>query len=146
MTNTVTVEGSNFPARSREAKATYDFSSWALAWGAKSTSAEIVAKKTLEGKTLEADQFEFELYEVATNGSETLIETVKNKADGTVAFSPITYTSAGLRSYVVREKKGSDTNVTYSTAQLEYKVNVTFENNQYLAQVGSPADVTFKNV
>lgn len=146
LSNTVSFEGSNFPLRTREAKVNYDFSSWAVSWGVKSTAAQIAAKKILEGKTLEADQFEFELYEVAANGTETLIETVKNRADGSIVFSPITYTSAGLRSYVVREKAGNDPQITYSPVELNYKVNVTYENFQYLAQVGAPADTSFKNI
>ena len=146
LSNTVSFEGSNFPLRTREAKVNYDFSSWAVSWGVKSTAAQIAAKKILEGKTLEANQFEFELYEVAANGTETLIETVKNRADGSIVFSPITYTSAGLRSYVVREKAGNDSQITYSPVELSYKVNVTYENFQYLAQVGAPADTSFKNI
>ena len=146
LSNTVSFEGSNFPLRTREAKVNYDFSSWAVSWGVKSTAAQIAAKKILEGKTLEANQFEFELYEVAANGTETLIETVKNRADGSIVFSPITYTSAGLRSYVVREKAGNDPQITYSPVELNYKVNVTYENFQYLAQVGAPADTSFKNI
>ena len=146
LSNTVSFEGSNFPLRTREAKVNYDFSSWAVSWGVKSTAAQIAAKKILEGQTLEADQFEFELYEVAANGTETLIETVKNRADGSIVFSPITYTSAGLRSYVVREKAGTDPQITYSSVELNYKVNVTYENFQYLAQVGAPADTSFKNI
>ena len=146
LSNTVSFEGSNFPLRTREAKVNYDFSSWAVSWGVKSTAAQIAAKKILEGQTLEADQFEFELYEVAANGTETLIETVKNRADGSTVFSPITYTSAGLRSYVVREKAGTDPQITYSSVELNYKVNVTYENFQYLAQVGAPADTSFKNI
>ena len=146
LSNTVSFEGSNFPIRTRVANVNYDFSSWAVSWGTKSTSAQILAQKFLEGKTLEAGQFEFELYEVAANGTETLIETVTNTADGSISFSPITYTSTGLRSYVVREKAGSDPQVTYSSTVLNYKVNVTYENYQYLAQVGSPADTSFKNI
>ena len=146
LSNTVSFEGSNFPIRTRVANVNYDFSSWAVSWGTKSISAQILAQKFLEGKTLEAGQFEFELYEVATNGTETLIETVTNTADGSISFSPITYTSTGLRSYVVREKAGSDPQVTYSSTVLNYKVNVTYENYQYLAQVGSPADTSFKNI
>ena len=146
LSNTVSFEGSNFPIRTRVANVNYDFSSWAVSWGTKSTSAQILAQKFLEGKTLEAGQFEFELYEVAANGTETLIETVTNNADGSISFSPITYTSTGLRSYVVREKAGSDPQVTYSSTVLNYKVNVTYENYQYLAQVGSPADTSFKNI
>ena len=146
LTNTVSFEGSNFPIRTRVANVNYDFSSWAVSWGTKSTAAQIVAQKFLEGKTLEAGQFEFELYEVAANGTETLIETVTNNADGSISFSPITYTSTGLRSYVVREKAGTDPQVTYSSTELNYKVNVTYENYQYLAQVGAPADTTFKNI
>ena len=146
LSNTVSFEGSNFPLRTREAKVNYYFSSWAVSWGVKSTAAQIAAKKILEGKTLEANQFEFELYEVAANGTETLIETVKNRADGSIVFSPITYTSAGLRSYVVREKAGNDPQITYSPVELSYKVNVTYENFQYLAQVGAPTDTSFKNI
>ncbi|MGT2667422.1 Spy0128 family protein, partial [Streptococcus rifensis] len=142
LSNSLTVQGLNMGPRTANKTVSYDYTSWAVAWGAKETAANIVATKALTGKDLVADQFEFELYEVANNGTETLKETVKNTADGSVTFSPITYTQAGVYTYKVVEKSGSEENVEYSTEELIYRVLVTKSGDQYLAQVGSPENGT----
>ena len=52
----------------------------------------IIAKKSLEGRTLEANQFEFELKDDAGN----VIRTAKNDAAGNVTFEKITYKLSDL--------------------------------------------------
>ena len=77
-----------------------------------SVTDQIKATKSLTGRDLEADEFSFELREVKGEGSE-LIETVKNDANGNVAFSPIEYTEIGQHTYTLREVKGNAGGITY---------------------------------
>ena len=77
-----------------------------------SVTDQIKATKSLTGRDLEADEFSFELHEVKGEGSE-LIETVKNDANGNVAFSPIEYTEIGQHTYTLREVKGNAGGITY---------------------------------
>ena len=87
-------------------------------------TATISGTKTLTGRALIADEFEFGLYE---NGN--LVESVKNATNGKFAFSTITYTAPGTHIYTVKEivptpKLGG---VTYSSE--EYTVTVTVTDN-----------------
>ena len=87
-------------------------------------SAEITltATKIVSGADLKDNQFEFELM----NSSKTdTIETVKNKADGTVSFSSIKYTQAGEYKYYIREKNTGLAGYTYDASEIEVTVNVT---------------------
>ena len=77
-----------------------------------SVTDQIKASKSLTGRDLEADEFSFELHEVKGEGSEH-IETVKNDANGNVAFSPIEYTEIGQHTYTLREVKGNAGGITY---------------------------------
>ncbi|MDB1870260.1 Spy0128 family protein [Collinsella aerofaciens] len=77
-----------------------------------SVTDQIKATKSLTGRDLEADEFSFELHEVKGEGSE-LIETVKNDANGNVAFSPIEYTEIDQHTYTLREVKGNAGGITY---------------------------------
>ena len=77
-----------------------------------SVTDQIKATKSLTGRDLEADEFSFELHEAKGEGSE-LIETVKNDANGNVAFSPIEYTEIGQHTYTLREVKGNAGGITY---------------------------------
>ena len=77
-----------------------------------SVTDQIKATKSLTGRDLEADEFSFELREAKGEGSE-LIETVKNDANGNVAFSPIEYTEIGQHTYTLREVKGNAGGITY---------------------------------
>ena len=59
--------------------------------------------KTLTGRNLQDDEFEFELYE----GQNKLLQTVKNKADGTIPFTALKFTKAGLYNYTIKKKMDS---------------------------------------
>ena len=56
--------------------------------------------KNLVGRPLLANEFAFGLY-----AGDTLVQSVKNRGDGTFAFAPITYTAAdiGAHTYTIRE-------------------------------------------
>ncbi|MBR3594177.1 MAG: hypothetical protein IKL44_05835 [Clostridia bacterium] len=86
-------------------------------------AAEITAKKTLNGRVLADGEFEFELYDA----NKTLLETVKNKADGSVQFSSVAITAEGEHVFYVKEKAGNAANVTYDAK--EYKVTVAATDN-----------------
>lgn len=77
--------------------------------------------KKLEGRTLAAEEFSFTLYD--HNG--TKLETVKNAADGTIAFTPITVEAAGEYLFTVREEQGSAEGITYDAAVYTIKATVT---------------------
>ena len=80
----------------------------------------IEAKKVLNGKALEADKYEFELKDSEGN----LVDTAKNKADGSITFKEIEYKGPGLHTYLVSEKAGKEENVTYDTNTHEVTVEV----------------------
>lgn len=144
--NTLKVEGSNFPERIRTAQHHYDFSSWAIAWGIEKPTAEIIAKKVLDGRKLKAEEFEFSLFEVATDGKETFIKSTKNDADGNIVFDFTSESPVGLHTYMVRENPGSEKDMTYSNQALEFKIFGKIENGKYTARLSEPVDTTFKNV
>ena len=77
-----------------------------------SVTDKIDVTKSLTGRNLAAGEFSFELREIKGEDSE-LIETVKNDANGNVAFSPIEYTEIGQHTYTLREVKGNAGGITY---------------------------------
>lgn len=87
--------------------------------------------KTLTGMELKENQFSFELSEVFDDGSENILETVRNGADGTFAFSPLVYQSVsdiGKHTYKIREIQGSGTEgISYDPR--EYTIEVIVLNN-----------------
>ena len=106
------------------------------------TKAQFKFTKKLEGKTLEDDAFTFELVE---DGN--VIQTKKNKADGSITFDAIEYNAVGEHTYTVREKAGNDTNIDYDTMNAEVKVKVTKDAATGLLStaVTMPADTEFNN-
>ena len=89
-------------------------------YAAKPGKTVIEAKKVLNGKALEADKYEFELKDSEGN----LVDTAKNKADGSITFKEIEYKGPGLHTYLVSEKAGKEENVTYDTNTHEVTVEV----------------------
>lgn len=60
-------------------------------------SLQFNAHKTLNGRVLENGQFSYQLRSLGEDGTpKNLIETVTNKADGSIAFTPITFTQADM--------------------------------------------------
>ena len=86
------------------------------------TSVTLGAKKVLEGKTLEAGKYSFELKK--EDGS--VVETVTNAADGTVTFSPISYdeSQVGTHQYTISEVAGTEAGITYDKTVQEVEVTV----------------------
>ena len=81
-------------------------------------SIQLEAKKELDGRSLKADEFSFNLK------GDNVDQTKKNAADGKVTFDEITYDKAGTYEYTISEAIPTDkeTGVTYDDTK--YKVTV----------------------
>ena len=97
----------------------------------------IEAKKVLNGKELEIDEFEFELKE-----GDKVVATAKNTAGGLIRFSEISYSTAGVYNYTITEKVGNKLGVTYD--KTEHPATVEVKDNgsgQLVATVTSETPV-----
>lgn len=105
-----------------------------------SVTDQIKVSKKLEGRGLAAGEFEFQLVEIAADGSESVAATGKNAADGTVELSPVTYTAPGTHSYELREVAGTAGGVTYDKTTYRVRTTVTDAGNGTLAVKHELAD------
>ena len=89
-----------------------------------SGSLDLSGTKTLTGRDLEDEEFEFDLYE-----GETFVETVSNDEDGDFSFTTLNFDmdDVGTKTYTVIEKGGSLGGVTYD--ETEHTVDVTISDN-----------------
>ena len=94
-----------------------------------SVTDQIKVSKKLKGRDLAEGEFEFQLVEIAADGSESVVATGKNAADGTVALSPVTYTAPGTHSYELREVAGTAGGVTYDKTTYRVRATVTDAGN-----------------
>ena len=98
-----------------------------------SVTDQIKVNKKLKGRDLAEGEFEFQLVEIAADGSESVAATGRNAADGTVALSPVTYTAPGTHSYELREVAGTAGGVTYDRATYRVRTTVVDAGNGTLA-------------
>lgn len=105
-----------------------------------SVTDQITVNKKLKGRDLAEGEFEFQLVEIASDGSESVAATGKNAADGMVALSPVTYTAPGMHSYELREVAGTAGGVTYDKATYRVRTTVTDAKNGTLAVKHELAD------
>lgn len=98
-----------------------------------SVTDQITVNKKLKGRDLAEGEFEFQLVELAADGSESVAATGRNAADGTVALSPVTYTAPGTHSYELREVAGTTGGVTYDKATYRVRTTVADAKNGALA-------------
>lgn len=98
-----------------------------------SVTDQIKVSKKLKGRDLAEGEFEFQLVEIAADGSESVAATGRNAADGTVALSPVTYTAPGTHGYELREVAGTAGGVTYDRATYRVRTTVTDGGNGTLA-------------
>lgn len=98
-----------------------------------SVTDQIKVNKKLKGRDLAEGEFEFQLVEIAADGSESVAATGKNAADGTVALSPVTYTAPGTHSYELREVAGTAGGVTYDKATHRVRTTIVDAGNGTLA-------------
>ena len=97
------------------------------------TSGQIVlgATKTLEGQTLEAEQFSFQATEMDADGKAVengYNETVKNADGGAITFPIITYKESGTHYYQITEVKDEKPAYQYDESKYVVKVDVTDDN------------------
>jgi len=85
--------------------------------------------KALTGRNLQDDEFEFELYDGKDN---SLLQTAKNKADGTIPFTALKFTKAGLYNYTIKEKDGNVPGVDYDKQPIKVTVHVQQEEDGQL--------------
>ena len=97
-----------------------------------SVTDQITVNKKLKGRDLAEGEFEFQLVEIAADGSESVAATGKNAADGTVALSPVAYTAPGTHGYELREVAGTAGGVTYDRATYRVRTTVTDAKNGML--------------
>ena len=108
-------------AGAKTATVTYDREAFTNTYKAASASLVVKATKTLTGGTLAADQFTFEL--VDQNGK--VVQTAKNKADGTVEFPAVSFDAAGDYKFKIREKNEGAAGYTYDSTEFDVAVAVT---------------------
>lgn len=141
-TNAGTLVAEVLPAEGTpEGKGAFEFTN---TYGVNQTSSsvtdQIKVNKKLKGRDLAEGEFEFQLVELAADGSESVAATGKNAADGTVALSPVTYTAPGMHSYELREVAGTAGGVTYDKATYRVRTTVTDAKNGTLAVKHELAD------
>ena len=103
-------------------------------------TATIQANKVLTGKELKDGQFEFEL---TYQGN--VVDTAKNKADGSVTFKSQSFTSPGKYEYTITEKVGNEAGVTYDKTVHKVTVEVAYDTNGKLVATVTGNGPTFTN-
>ena len=96
----------------------------------------ISARKTLDGRDLQAEEFEF----VLTDQDGQEVGRAKNAANGTISFAELTITKADTYTYTISEVKGNLGGVTYD--QTPVKATVVVTDNQ---EGALEAVVTYEN-
>ncbi len=91
-----------------------------------SVTDQITVTKVLTGHKLQDNEFSFELVE-GEGEDASVVETVKNDANGNVAFSAIKYTEIGQHMYTLREVKGNAGGIAYD--KTVYTVVTTIADN-----------------
>ncbi|MGH1747414.1 Spy0128 family protein [Enterococcus entomosocium] len=107
----------------------------------KAGSVVLSAEKVLTGRTLQANEFDFEL--VDEDG--TILQTKANDATGKIYFDALAYDETGEYHYIIREKTGTDGTITYDAKELAVVVTVTDEAGQLTAVVEYEGDQVFEN-
>lgn len=133
-TNAGTLAAEVLPAEGTpEGKGAFEFTNTYGVGPAPSTvTDQIKVSKKLKGRDLVEGEFEFQLVEIAADGSESVAAAGRNAADGTVALSPVTYTAPGTHSYELREVAGTAGGVTYDRATYRVRTTVTDAGNGML--------------
>ena len=110
-------------------------------YAAKEAKLQLEAKKVLNGKAIEAGQFEFELKE---NGA--VLHTVSNDANGKIQFPELTLTEEKTYTYTISEKAGDVAGVEYDPNAYEVKVVVKDNGQGQLVATPDTKNITFTNV
>lgn len=108
--------------------------------------AEIRLKKILEGKTLEAGSFQFEISRV-TEGEEIPVATAFNDAEGNITFPEVNLSKPGVFLYHVKEiiPQEKIPGMVYDTKTIPVEVEVIRTGEELKPQVHYPSDGSFVN-
>lgn len=112
--------------------------------------------KILEGRSLSADEFQFDLYETgndfSVSESQEPAQSVTNDAEGKITFGEIRYDKIGTHYYVIKENTTHKLRgITYDDSVFHIVVNVTDKNGELDVSVnisdilGTPKELVFKN-
>lgn len=98
--------------------------------------------KTLAGRDLDADEFEFKLTAADSETPMPAKATVKNAKDGGFSFEPITFSKEGTYYYTITETDNGLGGVTYDETVYTVKVAVTDKGGYLAAEVtySAPGD------
>ena len=107
----------------------------------KAGSVVLSAEKVLTGRTLQANEFDFELVDEEGN----VLQTKANDATGQISFDALAYDKAGEYRYTIREKAGTDGTITYDAKELAVVVTVTDEDGQLTAVAEYEGNQVFEN-
>ena len=110
-------------------------------YAAKEAKLQLEATKVLNGKAIEAGQFEFELKE---NGA--VLHTVSNDANGKIQFPELKFTQEETRTFTISEKAGDVAGVEYDPNAYEVKVVVKDNGQGQLVATPDTKNITFTNV
>ena len=97
--------------------------------------------KTLEGNTLAAGQFSFELKDAQGN----LLQTKSNAADGTVAFDGLVYTKPGTYEYTISEVNDEKAGYKYDGDSATVTVTVSDKGDGTMSAEAKYGKTTFSN-
>lgn len=105
---------------------TVDFGTFTNEYTADAVTVSLSGKKVLtdttkSGRALKEGEFSFSL----KNSKGDTVETVKNKADGTIAFKDLSFEAPGTYTYTIVEEKGSVHGVKYDESVKTITVEVT---------------------
>lgn len=101
------------------------------------------AQKLLDNSAdMKGNEFEFDLYRVGDDGTETHLMTKKADASGQVSFSQ-EHRNLGNYTYRIKEKAGTNAAINYDTAvkTVHVAITQTVENNKYVLH----SNVTYEN-
>ncbi len=100
-------------------------------YDAKDAEVILTGTKLLEGKTLQADEFEFVIEAETVGAPMPANATAKNDSKGNITFDKITFSKAGTYVYRLTEKNGGIANYDYDESVYTVTVTVT-DNSQGL--------------
>ena len=108
-----------------------------------SVTDQISITKELEGRKMQAEEFNFELLE-----GDKVVATGTNDADGKVTFTGLEYNKPGEHDYTVREVAPQDTyGVTYDTSEFMIHTSVTDNSDGTLSvKHTTEGEIVFRNV
>ncbi len=112
-----------------------------------SGSYSLNVKKEMVGRALVEGEFDFQLLD----GDGKLLQEAKNKSDGLVAFSPLSFDQDDIGktySYKVRERAGSRTDIAYDDTEYSFTLKIEDKGGGLLAIIydSKASELKFTNI